>query len=206
VIAPNTEISLDDMMDTGVSKRIVASSQSFTLLDFSIADFSLVRRFIIDITIGPLPLQPSSKRSGRQTKISIMSSKIISIALIISLFASAFAFAPNNKPIIHTARKTTALSAFVLPPVEVTVASIPHPALVNSQGASALQDGLSNYLSSPAIESSTLSLSLKDRPPPPTAEELAEKKANFNFWFWGGGFVAPFIATVYYFGPQFWKY
>jgi hypothetical protein len=86
------------------------------------------------------------------------------------------------------------------------MASIPHPALVvSSQGSSAsLQDGLSNYLSSPAIESSTLSLSLKDRPPPPTAEEIAAKKANFNILFWGGGFVAPFIATVYYFGPKFW--
>ncbi|GMI62627.1 hypothetical protein ScalyP_jg4004 [Parmales sp. scaly parma] len=39
----------------------------------------------------------------------------------------------------------------------------------------------------------------------PTAEEIAAKKASFNFWFWGGGIVAPFIATVFYFGPKFWE-
>jgi hypothetical protein len=136
-----------------------------------------------------------------------MSRIIISVALIISLFASALAFAPNIKPIIQTAARKTALSAFVaLPPaVEVNVASLSHPAAASS--ASLLQDGLSNYLSSSpaaAIESSTLSLSLKDRPPPPTAEEIAAKKANFNILFWGGGFVAPFLATIYYFGPKFW--
>jgi hypothetical protein len=185
-----------------------------TLLDFSTvsslpvpvllrADF-LRLDFIIDIIIVH---HRSILYSGRQTKITIiiMSRSIISIALIISLFASALAFAPLSKP-INSARKT-ALSAFVeLPPVELNVAST----FVSSQASassSALQDGLSNYLSSsPAIESSTLSLSLKDRPPPPTAEEIAEKKANFNFWFWGGGFVAPFLATIYYFGPSFWKY
>ena len=66
-----------------------------------------------------------------------------------------------------------------------------------------LQQGIQNYLESP-LESSTMALSLKDRPPPPTKEEIAAKQRNFNFWFWGGGFVAPFIATVYYFGPKFW--
>ena len=42
-------------------------------------------------------------------------------------------------------------------------------------------------------------LSLQERRPP-TAEEIAAKKRNFNLWFWGGGFVAPFLATFYYFG------
>jgi hypothetical protein len=59
--------------------------------------------------------------------------------------------------------------------------------------------------STSSIESSTSLVSLKDRPPPPTAEEIAAKKANFNFWFWGGGFVAPFLATFYYFGLKFWE-
>ena len=39
----------------------------------------------------------------------------------------------------------------------------------------------------------------------PTAEELADKKRNFNVIFWGGGFVAPFLATVFYFGARFWE-
>lgn len=39
----------------------------------------------------------------------------------------------------------------------------------------------------------------------PTAEEIAAKKRNFNLWFWGGGIVAPFLATFYYFGLKFWE-
>lgn len=39
----------------------------------------------------------------------------------------------------------------------------------------------------------------------PTKEELAQKKRNFNLIFWGGGFVAPFLATVFYFGFKFWE-
>ena len=39
----------------------------------------------------------------------------------------------------------------------------------------------------------------------PTKEEIAAKKRNFAFWFWGGGFVAPFLATFYYFGLKFWE-
>ena len=38
----------------------------------------------------------------------------------------------------------------------------------------------------------------------PTEEEIAGKKFKFNLIFWGGGFVAPFLATVFYFGPKFW--
>ena len=39
----------------------------------------------------------------------------------------------------------------------------------------------------------------------PTAEEIAAKKMTFNLWFWGGGIVAPFLATFYYFGLKFWE-
>lgn len=39
----------------------------------------------------------------------------------------------------------------------------------------------------------------------PTAEELAQKKMTFNMIFWGGGFVAPFLATIFYFGFRFWE-
>jgi len=74
-----------------------------------------------------------------------------------------------------------------------------------SSSSSPLQIGIQEYLSSPSLSSSSMTLSLKDRPPPPTVEELAAKKRNFNFWFWGGGFVAPFLATFYYFGLKFWE-
>ena len=71
-----------------------------------------------------------------------------------------------------------------------------------------ISDGIGRFLAqepSSAILTSTNVLSLKDRPPPPTEEEIAAKKKTFNLWFWGGGFVAPFLATFYYFGLKFWE-
>lgn len=61
------------------------------------------------------------------------------------------------------------------------------------------------FTTSNVLESSSNVVSLKERPPPPTAEEIAAKQRSFNFWFWGGGFVAPFLATFYYFGLKFWE-
>ena len=124
-----------------------------------------------------------------------------SVFLFLSLLLSTAAFAPT----FQHARATALKLAVLPPPLETTVAFVQHPTVASQQSV-VMQDGIKNYMASPSIESSTMSLSLKDRPPPPTAEELAAKKANFNFWFWGGGFVAPFVATVYYFGPKFWKY
>lgn len=69
-----------------------------------------------------------------------------------------------------------------------------------------LSAGIDRFISQEStIMTSTNVLSLKDRPPPPTAEEIAAKKRTFNLWFWGGGFVAPFLATFYYFGLKFWE-
>jgi len=71
---------------------------------------------------------------------------------------------------------------------------------------SALNSGIGNFISQDSsIMTSTELLSLKERPPPPTPEEIAAKKRTFNLWFWGGGFVAPFLATFYYFGFKFWE-
>mmetsp|Transcript_23619 Transcript_23619/g.65541 ORF Transcript_23619/g.65541 Transcript_23619/m.65541 type:complete len:117 (+) Transcript_23619:138-488(+) len=99
-------------------------------------------------------------------------------------------------------------SAFVIPDVPVAQPTIvdAHDALQQKIGqSSVLQDGVRNYMASPFEESTSMTLSLKERPPPPTEEELAAKKRNFNLWFWGGGFVAPFLATFYYFGFKFWE-
>ena len=41
--------------------------------------------------------------------------------------------------------------------------------------------------------------------PKPTKEEIDQKNKNLALWFWGGGFVAPFLATFYYFGFKFWE-
>jgi len=99
-------------------------------------------------------------------------------------------------------------SAFVVPnshvdavPVAVTQDAIQQHVQQNSP----LQDGIRNYVASQFEESTSMTISLKERPPPPTKEELAAKKRNFNLWFWGGGFVAPFLATFYYFGFRFWE-
>mmetsp|Transcript_23310 Transcript_23310/g.48493 ORF Transcript_23310/g.48493 Transcript_23310/m.48493 type:complete len:260 (-) Transcript_23310:121-900(-) len=54
-------------------------------------------------------------------------------------------------------------------------------------------------------DSSVLTADSLSAKPKPTAEEIKRKKDNFNFWFWGGGFVAPFLATFYYFGFKFWE-
>lgn len=76
--------------------------------------------------------------------------------------------------------------------------------------ANVLQTGVQSFVQNvnanvnDLYDSSTITLSLKERPPPPTKEEIAAKKRNFSVWFWGGGFVAPFLATIYYFGPKFW--
>jgi hypothetical protein len=87
-------------------------------------------------------------------------------------------------------------------PIVVEPASEMGPLSYNS----ALNNGIGNFISQDSsIMTSTELLSLKDRPPPPTPEEIAAKKATFNLWFWGGGFVAPFLATFYYFGFKFWE-
>lgn len=38
-----------------------------------------------------------------------------------------------------------------------------------------------------------------------STEQLAGEKKTFAWYFWGGGFVAPFLATFYYFGFKFWE-
>jgi hypothetical protein len=55
----------------------------------------------------------------------------------------------------------------------------------------------------PSLTTTSHVLALQERHVP-TAEEIAAKKFTFNLWLWGGGFLAPFIATVFYFGPKFW--
>jgi len=55
-----------------------------------------------------------------------------------------------------------------------------------------------------STSTSTMLLSIQEYRKP-TAEEIAAKRLTFNLWFWGGGIVAPFLATIYYFGFKFWE-
>ena len=76
---------------------------------------------------------------------------------------------------------------------------------VLSNGAAEWLNTVSNDDNEGVVGSSSFSVSLEERKPP-TKEEIEAKKRNFSFWLWGGGFVAPFLATFYYFGFKFWRY
>lgn len=91
----------------------------------------------------------------------------------------------------------------IQPAVDVAVAAQQQPQVLTS--SQDLQQGVNRFLmEEPKLSSSTVTLSLQERKIP-TPEEIAAKKRNFNLWFWGGGFVAPFLATFYYFGFKFWE-
>mmetsp|Transcript_58771 Transcript_58771/g.65795 ORF Transcript_58771/g.65795 Transcript_58771/m.65795 type:complete len:133 (+) Transcript_58771:18-416(+) len=130
----------------------------------------------------------------------IMKNTCLSVAVIVSFWlCSASAFVVPNAPV-------TVIQQQQHPSVALVITQDSQQQLLQVR-SSPLQDGIREFLSPSSLEESatTMTLSLKDRPPPPTAEEIATKKRNFNLWFWGGGFVAPFLATFYYFGLQFWK-
>ena len=74
------------------------------------------------------------------------------------------------------------------------------PTADTTAATSSLTQGIDKFMS----ESPSQMLALQERKIP-TAEEIAAKKRNFNLWLWGGGFVAPFLATFYYFGFKFWE-
>ena len=125
---------------------------------------------------------------------------MVSAIAILMLASTTNGFAP-----IQSTRSSSSLSAVAyMPPATPVEINVATQTLSVQQQHSQLNAGVENFLAASSIESSSQALSLKDRPPPPTKEEIAAKQRNFNFWFWGGGFVAPFIATVFYFGPKFW--
>jgi hypothetical protein len=123
------------------------------------------------------------------------------LLLVLALaLAQTLAFAPHAQK-----RRESALGLAVIPPLPVVQISL-QPQLVEALSSSSqpLKQGVQSYLREESVSSTTVTLSLQERKIP-TAEEIAAKKRNFNFWFWGGGFVAPFLATFYYFGFKFWE-
>jgi hypothetical protein len=74
-------------------------------------------------------------------------------------------------------------------------------------GATAIESssGAGGATMAPLLSSRTSSslLALQERRVP-TADEVAAKRLTFNLWLWGGGFLAPLLATIFYFGPKFW--
>ena len=85
-------------------------------------------------------------------------------------------------------RKASALSLVLTDIPQPTSSTIIAPASFDqhvSITTSSINDGLRSFVAQDptnTIMSSTSVLSLKDRPPPPTAEEIAAKKRNFNLW------------------------
>lgn len=130
----------------------------------------------------------------------------------LSMFFVALAIASSRAFVFHpTASSRRALSTAYLMPVAVDQPTIVHQQLpaasptLSTAELRPMQDGIHQYLTTtPSSTSSSELLSLQERHIP-TPEEIAAKKRNFNLWFWGGGFVAPFIATIFYFGFRFWE-
>jgi hypothetical protein len=126
-----------------------------------------------------------------------MNHSFIFLTIFLTMAATVSSFlAPS------TQRHTSLKMAMDVPPAVMSESITSSPLATSSS----LDQGINRYLSQePTILTSSQVLSLKERPPPPTAEEIAAKKRTFNLWFWGGGFVAPFLATFYYFGFKFWE-
>ena len=127
-----------------------------------------------------------------------MKSWAASLFLVLAVMAR---FSSGFVPVVQTNHRSMHVqtSAFLVPPPVQHLYQIPSTTTI-SQHSSPLTMGIAEFNAG----SSTQVLSLQERRVP-TAEEVAEKKRNFNFWFWGGGFVAPFLATFYYFGFKFWE-
>ena len=128
-----------------------------------------------------------------------MMKQILLVCLVV--VANTAAFAPK-----YQAPRKTALNLATMPPPPppsttfTSSAALQQPQLTSQR----LQNGVQAYLDANNVQSSSVTLSLQERRPP-TPEEIAAKKRNFNLWLWGGGFVAPFLATFYYFGFKFWE-
>jgi hypothetical protein len=122
---------------------------------------------------------------------------------LFSALALCSAFAPLGR---HRCRRSLhmAFVAVEIPPVLVANA----PIAMDLQSESRLTSGIRSYTSSlpdySVDNAPTVLLSLQERKIP-TQEEIDQKKLTFNLIFWGGGFVAPFAATVFYFGFKFWE-
>jgi hypothetical protein len=121
---------------------------------------------------------------------------------LLSALALSSAFAPLHR---HRCRRSLQMAVAVeIPPAVVANA----PTVLDLQSESRLTSGIRSYaasLPSYSVDNApTVLLSLQDRKIP-TQEEIDQKKLTFNLIFWGGGFVAPFAATIFYFGFKFWE-
>jgi len=127
------------------------------------------------------------------------------ITAIVSFFAVAN-YAAAFTTLSRTSKTTFSKLMMVQQgPPPVQQAQIPATMSSFSTSSSILNNGINEWtLDESSAASSSFSVSLKERHVP-TKEEVEAKKRNFNLLFWGGGFVAPFLSTVFYFGFKFWE-
>ena len=135
---------------------------------------------------------------------------VATLLFLLSNILAVSAFAPHSHH--GTTRSPLAMALMVdAPATPASPTTNPTSLIVNTPNTlSSLQlqhqsqpTSIHQYLESTSSSSSTM-ISVQEYKKP-TPEEIAAKKRNFNLWFWGGGFVAPFLATFYYFGFKFWE-
>ena len=126
----------------------------------------------------------------------------LSFVVVALSIASSLGFAVRPSASSRRASPVSTTAMYLMVPAAVNYVAVDQQQQLPAAAVrSPLQEGVQNYLTS---SSSSQLLSLQERHVP-TAEEIAAKKLNVNILFWGGGFVAPFLATVFYFGFRFWE-
>lgn len=118
----------------------------------------------------------------------------------LAIASSTVAFMPaaNRQPVGTTSSLSMALMTAPPPANHVVMDTA---SVTSASSSSVLSQGIDNFMKD---SPSSQLVALQERKVP-TKEELEAKKRNFNLWLWGGGFVAPFLATFYYFGFKFWE-
>lgn len=148
-------------------------------------------------------------RCDRHTPSNMNLTLLVAFLLVIGA-QLASSFSPlhhgTQQPRISAWKLKMALMVTLPPPAPVVLQQdISNALWMQDPGVlpSPLKQGIQQHVLATTPSSNFLS-DLKPRHVP-TAEEIAQKKFNFNLWLWGGGVVAPFLATFYYFGLKFWE-
>ena len=121
---------------------------------------------------------------------------MLKFVTLLCLMVAAMGFVP----IVKRRQHHFLSMALMTPPPPVHFVGMDHTSTTTTSPQSPITQGIDKFMST----SSSHLLALQERRPP-TAEEIAAKKRTFNLWFWGGGIIAPFLATFYYFGLKFWE-
>lgn len=130
---------------------------------------------------------------------------ILSLVVVALAVSNVAAFAVTRRSAVA---KSALNMAMDMPPAPTAVSASTFSAAAAVAQTGPINDGIGRFIANiddSALQSSSTSISLKERKPPPTKDEIAAKNRNLAWWFWGGGFIAPFLATFYYFGFKFWE-